>query len=495
MYEELYYKQCEYANSQGGEQREDLASKLAAQSDQALDAKCDQSAYSKTPNKLHAAKSLQEISYTNAGSFYSLDENNDTAPENSVDMLRFLVKQLQDSISHKESELKKLKDQVILMESEHKEEITKLDLQMKNVENRNKELNERNEELYQRLKSTEEAKIESEIRAQKNLDEKREIRNILEEKDRRLADLERKLSQKCKELSEIGDKMSLEQAEWKQFQRDLLTTVRVANDFKQETLAECKKLQFEKHVLEEKLIALENELHKFRNDNKKLQFSLRSSVPASDSTPTANTTVVASVTSSPVKLALTTNSSDINNNGVPSVVGKPSLVSSPKSSPILTMRTQSYEPNGNQASTRPALSRSNSSQISVRSLIESIESHSKQIQQQQQAQSTSISPICSRSNSVPLMGSNSPHEIIQRHIRQALVESANGGVPNGGNTSTTLNSKNSAQTTNSASPAPILKDKQSGEKSFMTDILTSKMDSIRPRSTFRFVVWLFAFHS
>lgn len=501
LYEELFYKQNEFRSTDFEEDGQLVNKKLSTQSDKENDSECDQSVYnaSETPNKLHAAKSLQEISFTNSGSFYSLDglSNKITSSENSVEMLQFLVKQLQDSISHKESELKKLKDQLISMESEQKDQIAKLELQLKSVDNRNKELNERNEELYQRLKSTEEAKIESEIRAQKNLDEKREIRNILEDKDRRLAELEMKLSQKCKELSEIGDKMSLEQAEWKQFQRDLLTTVRVANDFKQETLAECKKLQFEKHVLEEKLLSYEGELHKCKNDNKKLHFTLRNNVPSGVNTesatsinsPSNNSISVPSVTSSPVKMSLNANSSDINNNGV--AVVKPAL-NQGGTSPKLAMRIQNYEPNAtncqlNSTATRNALARSNSSQISVKSLIESIESHSKQ--KQQHSQNSSVSPICNRSNSVPLMGTTSSHDLIQRHIRQALVESVN-GVSNNTTASSDLRSINSmAQTANIPSPVTILKDtnKPSNEKSFMSDILTSKIDSIRPRNTFRFV--------
>ncbi|KPM02552.1 cytospin-A-like protein [Sarcoptes scabiei] len=233
----------------------------------------DEKVPDKTITKLHNAKSLQEISMPTTSSFHSLDglttKETSTSSEETIDMLRFLVKQLQDKISSCELEIQKQKDRFLWLETEKKDEIAKLEMQLKNLENRNTELNERNEDLYQRLKTTEEAKIESEIRAQKNLEEKREIRNLLEEKDRKLIDLDLELSSKCKKLSELEDKRSMEHSEWKQFQQDLLTTVRVANDFKQEVQIEFKKLQNEKCMLEERLLFLEKELKKYKVDSKK----------------------------------------------------------------------------------------------------------------------------------------------------------------------------------------------------------------------------------
>nr|XP_027205337.1 putative uncharacterized protein DDB_G0291812 isoform X2 [Dermatophagoides pteronyssinus] len=486
--------------------------------------------------KLHNAKSLQEISMPTTGSFHSLDgltSKNSSSTEETIEMLQFLVKQLQDRISTRELDLKKLKDQLILLEVEKKEEYVKLEIQLKNLENRNKELNERNEELYQRLKTTEEAKIESEIRAQKNLDEKREIRSLLEDKDRRLADLEMKLSTKCKELSELEDKRDLEHSEWKQFQQDLLTTVRVANDFKLETLAEYKVLLNEKNMIEEKLNLLESELQKYRQENKKLhhqqqqqqqQYSrsgvavdpvLQSSSNSvnvtsnvgqnSSGSSSLTKTINDSVTVATVKPMVTKSqqqqqSSSLSSSSTSS--SSSSSLSSPKTS-LLTI-IQNYEPisNGstishqNNTTGGRTLARSNSSQISVRSLIETFDPNSKQQQTSQQLISpsstqssntitsngtttngSSVPPLCNRSNSVPILGHNDL--LIQRHLRQFVNESNGNGVvaPSPSPDHQIHRSSVTKTSTNSSDRTPssvfVLKDSNG-----------NKIDSIRPRALF-----------
>lgn len=457
---------------------------------------------------------MPEIQHQNvSGSFHSLDGLlSKSGEETSEEMLQFLVKQLQDQIALKECEIKKLKEANLTMESEHKEALSKVDLHTKTVESRNKELTERNEELYQRLKCTEEAKIESEIRAQKNLDEKREIRTLLEEKDRRLADLESKLSAKSKDLSELCEKWSMEQSEWKQFQKDLLTTVRVANDFKQDTLDECKKLQNERLMLEERLQSLDSELQKVKSENKKLQVALRSAAVAaassnnsvSNSNPVTDQTISYPVVSNTTPVPPT--NSSLNKPTASSLSTTESLGStstsktsmkSPSKSPLL-QRIQSCEPIGSSTGGRSTMARSSSNQISVRSLIESIESSQKQKQPQSststspivQSPTTGSAPLCARSTSVPL-GSVASHEalIIQRHLRQAVLDSSNGNNAKM-STVSSLTSERTATATAVVAPT-ILKDsmgkttntidKSNTTTSLMSDILNNRT----PRSSLR----------
>lgn len=497
------------------------------QQDQSNESCSSQTKQQKMLAKLHNAKSLQEISMPTTGSFHSLDgltSKNSSSTEETIEMLQFLVKQLQDRISTRESDLKKLKDQLILMEVEKKEEYVKLEIQLKNLENRNKELNERNEELYQRLKTTEEAKIESEIRAQKNLDEKREIRSLLEDKDRRLADLEIKLSTKCKELSELEDKRDLEHSEWKQFQQDLLTTVRVANDFKLETLAEYKVLLNEKNMIEEKLNLLESELQKFRQENKKLhhqqqQHYSRSGVvdPVLQASANAvNTSTVAQNSSGSSPLTKTINDSvtvaTVKPMVTKSALGQSSQQQSSSSSPktsLLTSIIQNYEPipsgstishqqsvNHNNNATGRTLIRSNSSQISVRSLIETFDPNSKQPQSTQQLTSPSstitsnggstVPPLCNRSNSVPILGHNDL--LIQRHLRHFVNES-NG---NGNGVATSSPSPDHQQHRSAIKTSANCSDRTPTSvfvsSTILKDSSGNKIDSIRPRELFRYVI-------
>lgn len=483
-----------------------------------LDGKTSETGQSLTSqsSKLHTAKSLPEISmahnsnnddlvdaklglhhHSTSGGDMSLIHASSDQKTNTIEVLQFLVKQLQSQIGQKDLEMKKLKEQLIMLDSEHRSEVSTYELHLKTLDNKYKELTKVNEELYQRLKGAEEAKIECEIRAQKNMEEKREVRSLLDDKDKRMAELELKLQQKSKDLLELTDKMHLEKIEWTYFQRDLLTTVRVANDFKQETLDECKKLQCEKHVLEERLLAMETELQKFKSENKILHLRPNSNsdqtAPVSSALMTisadgafGNVVLGAGASTTPVK---SSQSNDINNNTPVKSSASPGVAvtyqksaTSPKnpSQSILTMRMQSLDSGSsgvaaNSVSPVRSLSLTTSNQLSVRSLIQSIESQAKQVQQQQQqvtspTNSSVIPPLFPRSNSVPMMGANTQHELIQRHLRQAaMVESANAAAAASNVSITPTAEKSLTQSVDKPS-------------SFMNEILSTS--SIRPRSTF-----------
>jgi chromosome segregation ATPase len=168
-----------------------------------------------------------------------------------------IVKQLRDQLTFAEMEVKKLREQLILTESDSKDEINKLTNQMKNYEYKWNEIQAKNDELFLKLKQSEEAMIDAEMRAQRHLEDKRELKTAIGDKDRQLAELEMSLADKQLEIKEMKLKMSSEQEEWKRFQDDLLTTVRVANDFKQETIINYDKLQAVNKTLNDKLANLE----------------------------------------------------------------------------------------------------------------------------------------------------------------------------------------------------------------------------------------------
>lgn len=502
-------------------------------------------------SKLHTANSLPEISFhslddgkrlpsfetevggqlqhchsTSNGHLASLEDHSHQV---TIEMLQHMVKQLQEQISRKESELKKLKEQLILTEAKNKDELSKTELHLKNLEGRNKELTERNDELYQRLKGAEEAKIESEIRAQKNLDEKREVRSLLEEKDRRLAELESKLQTKSKELLDLNEKLAMEQMEWKQHQRDLLTTVCVADEFKQEALDKLKKVQSERQELEEKCLQLEAEINKLKSGTKIIYYRNGMSTDntgggnsGSNSSVTSNT----NTTSSSNSVASASSSAGSNNvvDGVSTTTTGPkspfatkglskaaattanSSNTSPSNSSVLRSRIEqmmSSTGNSNSTASSRVLARANSSQLSVRSLIESIE------QQASPSSPTSCSggvvvgtgsPLCSRANSVPLT-SGGAEELLQRHLRQqAIAESAAGangptkvnGTNNGnvgGNGGNANNNNGSALTSSGSSKSSS--SSGGSDKSTLSEILHSKMDSKRGRSTFRYILWFY----
>lgn len=458
---------------------------------------------------------LQHCHSTSNGHLSSLEDHSHQV---TIEMLQHLVKQLQEQISRKEGELKKLKEQLILIEAKHKDDLSKAELHQKNLEGRNKELTERNEELYQRLKGAEEAKIESEIRAQKNLDEKREVRSLLEEKDRRLAELESKLQTKSKELLDLTEKLALEQMEWKQHQRDLLTTVSVADDFKQEALDKCKRAQSERQVLEEKCQLLEAEIHKLKSETKILYYrngmntdgsGAGGNTSASNSNVTSNTSATSGNSAKNVAVGNANGGGSTNvvdgggvsstttavpkspvhfaSKGLSKVAAATSTTGGgtppPSTGSVLRSRIEQMmgttgSPNST-ASSR-VLARANSSQLSVRSLIESIEQHASP------PSPTSGhggvvggggSPLCSRANSVPLT-SGGAGELLQRHLRQqAIAESAAAG-----NGSAKVNGANNVGNVGGSNANNVNVSVTSG---------ANKMDSKRGRSTFRFVFILF----
>lgn len=100
---------------------------------------------------------------------------------------------------------------------------------------------------------------------QRHLEDKRELKAALSEAQRRereaqlhYYDLEQVLSNERKLRQEKN-------AEWEQFQNDLLMTVRVANDFKTEAQSELERVLMENKTLRDKLRLLEAQLEKLSN--------------------------------------------------------------------------------------------------------------------------------------------------------------------------------------------------------------------------------------
>ena len=73
----------------------------------------------------------------------------------------------------------------------------------------------------------------------------------------------------------IINKLSKQEAEWKQFQSDLLMTVRVANDFKTEAQRELERLVSENKVARDRIRLLEDQMHsikgKWKNEGRNLR--------------------------------------------------------------------------------------------------------------------------------------------------------------------------------------------------------------------------------
>ena len=168
-----------------------------------------------------------------------------------------IVRQLRDQLTMAEQEVKKLREQLVLTESDSKQEIHKLQTQIKCFELKCNEFRQTNEQLVMKLRFAENKAIDSETKA-KNLTEDRvKLLEQLFDKSRLLEELESSLADKQHQIRLLDERMAAERQEWHQFQTDLLTTVRVAEEFKQETILECQKLRQINRDLETKLADLE----------------------------------------------------------------------------------------------------------------------------------------------------------------------------------------------------------------------------------------------
>lgn len=168
-----------------------------------------------------------------------------------------IVRQLRDQLTMAELEVKKLREQLVLTESDSKEEIHRLQTQIMCFELKCNEFRQTNEQLVLKLRFAENKAFDSESRAKSLAEDRTKLMEQLNDKSRLLEELESSRADIQQQMRLLDQKMAAEREEWDQFQTDLLTTVRVAEEFKQETILECQKLRQINKDLETKLADLE----------------------------------------------------------------------------------------------------------------------------------------------------------------------------------------------------------------------------------------------
>ncbi|XP_022178557.1 cytospin-A-like isoform X2 [Myzus persicae] len=115
--------------------------------------------------------------------------------------------------------------------------------------------------LTSELKSAKEAESEAQSLCQKYVEEKRQLADVLSETQMCLANVR-------KALEEEKSEMRSERKEWHQFKEDLLTTVRVANDYKEIVEKDMEQIITENKRLREKVKTLEAQLDKLKHMDK-----------------------------------------------------------------------------------------------------------------------------------------------------------------------------------------------------------------------------------
>uniref|UniRef100_A0A8D8PZQ6 Cytospin-A n=1 Tax=Cacopsylla melanoneura TaxID=428564 RepID=A0A8D8PZQ6_9HEMI len=257
------------------------------------------------------------------------------------DCLESQVAILQDSMSRSECKTSQQEEIILRLKEEMKVIRNNAKSSLSDMEYE-RDLNQKEiARLTHELELLQENYNELQVQVQNHLEDKRQLKSLLSETQKQLSETQQSLDLTSKRLTDESQLRSIENEEWQVFQRDLLTTVRVANDFKSETAQKLESVLIENKQLKEKNRTLTSQLEKL----KKVE---------------AEAAVVKPVLSTPLGAPLTPCSS-------PSLLYRPDNgAGAATTSSVLSSVMQ-----------RNHFSREDS-RLSVKSLIESIENATKQ---------------------------------------------------------------------------------------------------------------------
>ncbi|XP_077288220.1 uncharacterized protein LOC143912745 [Arctopsyche grandis] len=160
------------------------------------------------------------------------------------------VKRQHDQLAHRCSQLQ---DEASIAKEVAKKELADLELQCEN-------LIQEKEALEADVISFQEANHELQLQGQSLMEDKRSSQNALVEAQRATMIAEQKHRDSQARLALEVSERERDAIEWKQFQSDLLMTVRVANDFKTETQHDLEKLVQENRAYRDRIRSLETQL-------------------------------------------------------------------------------------------------------------------------------------------------------------------------------------------------------------------------------------------
>ena len=118
--------------------------------------------------------------------------------------------------------------------------------------------------LRQEVLRLEQTVQETELKCQKYLEDKKKLKSNVNHLKKQLVDVKTKLSLANLKCEESVKKLTEATAEWKAFQQDLLTTVKVANDLKIEAQESVERLTVKNKKLNERIPILEAEINRLQ---------------------------------------------------------------------------------------------------------------------------------------------------------------------------------------------------------------------------------------
>ncbi|XP_076254061.1 sperm antigen with calponin homology and coiled-coil domains split discs isoform X1 [Rhynchophorus ferrugineus] len=194
-----------------------------------------------------------------------LDELLDNARKEK-DQLESEVAYLKEQLARSKNEIEKLKEQVFILQEECKVTRNNAKTTQSDLEYKCDKLVVEKNNLSEQLQHFQEAVNELQVQVQCHLEDKRQLSAVLSETQRNLSEAERRNLNLESDIEELKKLRAEENEEWEKFQSDLLTSVRVANDFKTEAQQESQKIILENKAYRDKVRLLESQLEKLKGE-------------------------------------------------------------------------------------------------------------------------------------------------------------------------------------------------------------------------------------
>ncbi|XP_049840798.1 cytospin-A isoform X4 [Schistocerca gregaria] len=180
------------------------------------------------------------------------------------DTLESQVATMQEQVLRGQCEITRLEEQLMHLQEECKVTRNNAKSALSDLEYKFESLKQEKQQLSTEVQVLQKSLSDIKMQCQCYLDDKEQLQAVLADCQKHLSEAEQKLAEQEKSLEEERRLRQQESEEWQQFQTDLLTTVRVANDFKTEASEELKKLLVENKNLRDKVRNIEAQLEKYK---------------------------------------------------------------------------------------------------------------------------------------------------------------------------------------------------------------------------------------
>ncbi|KAK5638140.1 hypothetical protein RI129_012435 [Pyrocoelia pectoralis] len=192
-----------------------------------------------------------------------LDELLDNARKEK-DGLESEVANLKEQVARSRNEIEKFREQVSILQEECKVIRNNAKCTQSELEYKCEKLTAEKVNINEQLQQLQEAANELQVQAQCQVEDKRQLSTVLSETQRNLSEAEGRNNDLEHEIDELQRLRREENEEWEKFQNDLLTSVRVANDFKSEAQQELQKMIMENKTHRERIRQLETQMDKLK---------------------------------------------------------------------------------------------------------------------------------------------------------------------------------------------------------------------------------------